>query len=463
MNCKHFWSCEHYIPYHLDRRLSIDRIVPDAHSVSLFWWGGEAPWTVSIRIKGSEDVWNRIETREPNVTIRNLTENEDYEFFVESKNERSEVGYARAGFAPGIVVNYLHPEDPKYAFSGRCLCTPSLLIHPEGYYLASMDLYEGVSPQNLTLIFRSDDKGETWYHYSELFPCFWGTLFLHRGDVYMLATSTEYGDLLVGKSIDGGKTWLEPTVLARGSSHQVVPGWHKSSMPILKHHGRLWCGVDYGSHKSGGHMTSLVSADVNSDLLDAASWTITPPLKYDPNWEGAVVGDTRGFIEGNAVAMPDGGICNIIRYFTDRGEPKYGLAGMLKGNADDPDQMLSFYKFIPFPGNLSKFDIKRDEKSGYYFSILSRITNPATPRMRNVLSLAYSKNLEHWDVICDLINYEDSDPKMIGFQYVSFAFDGDDIIYLCRTAVNGAKNFHDSNYITFHRIENFRSMISEQI
>ena len=78
-------------------------------------------------------------------------------------------------------------------------------------------------------------------------------------------------------------------------------------------------------------------------------------------------------------------------------------------------------------------------------------------------SFAYSRDLEHWQVICDLINYEDSDPKMIGFQYVSFAFEGDDIVYLCRTAVNGAKNFHDSNYITFHRIENFRDLISDQI
>ena len=50
-------------------------------------------------------------------------------------------------------------------------------------------------------------------------------------------------------------------------------------------------------------MTCLVSADVNADLLDAASWNITRPLKYDPNWEGAAVGDTRGFIEENAVAM----------------------------------------------------------------------------------------------------------------------------------------------------------------
>ncbi len=36
--------------------------------------------------------------------------------------------------------------------------------------------------------------------------------------------------------------------------------------------------------------------------------------------------------------------------------------------------------------------------------------------------------------------------------------EGDDIIYLCRTALNGAHNFHDSNYSTFHRIKNFRNI-----
>ncbi len=460
MLCNETWSCDHYQPYNQNETIFIDRIVPNKNSISVFWSGVSGKYKLYYRLRDSETDWICIAADRQNAVIRDLEENKDYEFFVECEFEKSMVGYARTGEVFGEVVNYLHPDDCKYAFSGRYLCTPSLLIHPDGYYLASMDLFEGVSAQNLTLIFRSDDKGETWYHYSELFPCFWGTLFMHKGDVYMLGTSTEYGDLLIGRSYDGGKHWGRPTVLARGSCHQVTPGWHKSGMPVVECNGRLWCGVDYGSHRSGGHMSCLVSADINSDLLDASSWNITRPLKYNPDWEGAVKGDSRGFIEGNAIVMPDGEICNILRYSTDRGEPKYGLAAFLKGNSDAPDASLTFHKFIKFPGNLSKFDIKRDESSGLYFSILSRINNAATPRMRNILSFAYSKDLENWEVICDLINCEDIDPRTVGFQYVSFCFDGEDIIYLCRTAFNGAKNFHDSNYITFHRIKNFRNMVN---
>jgi hypothetical protein len=69
-----------------------------------------------------------------------------------------------------------------------------------------------------------------------------------------------------------------------------------------------------------------------------------------------------------------------------------------------------------------------------------------------------SDNLENWYVVSDLLDYSDQDPNKIGFQYVDFEIEGEDIIYLCRTAMNKANNFHDSNYSTFHRIKNFRNI-----
>lgn len=43
--------------------------------------------------------------------------------------------------------------------------------------------------------------------------------------------------------------------------------------------------------------------------------------------------------------------------------------------------------------------------------------------------------------------------------YASMAFDGDDLIVLSRTGVDGAINGHDTNCITFHRVKDFRSLI----
>jgi hypothetical protein len=348
--------------------------------------------------------------------------------------------------------------DPKYSFSGQYICTPCILSHPDGYLLASMDLYDKGAPQNLTLIFRSDDGGESWYHLCELFPCYWGTLFLHKGEVYMLGISTEYGDLLVGKSEDGGKTWAPPVVLLRGACNRSGPGWHKSSGHVTKYCGRLWCAIDYGSHVLGGHASSLASVPVDSDILNPDGWTFTEPLPYDPQWPGASLGDTRGFIEGNAIPAHDGKLYNFLRYNIDKGTPNCGLAGMLRADTDNPEVSLSFYKFIPFPGNHSKFDVLRDELTGRYYSIISRIYSTDLPKARNLLSLVASADLENWELVCDLIDYRAYDPKFYGFQYVSFIISGEDIIYLCRTAANGAHTYHDSNFITFHRIKNFRSL-----
>lgn len=461
MNCRSQWSYERYRqPVNGGDDIYISRIAPDRTQIALDFFGKQSEeYDVFFRKMGSGDSWSIIKNDSCRVVLSGLEEGEEYEFYVSSPSAISKTGIARTGFVPGTVVNYLNPGDSKYAFSGQYLCTPSLMKHPDGYLLASMDVFEKNAPQNLTLIFRSDDNGESWYHYSELFPCFWGKLFLHRNEVYMLATSTEYGDLLIGKSSDGGKTWAEPSVLLRGSGCPRVPGWHKSAMPIIEYRGRLWTAIDYGAWNAGGHASALLSVCADSDLLRSENWSITEPLPYDSAWKGSVEGDNRGFLEGNAVVLPDGGIGNILRYTTDKGTPNHGLIPVLRGDTKDPDKVLTFAKYVPFQGNLSKFDILLDDVSGYYYSIICRIYDEKIPYARNLLSLVRTVDLEHWELVCDILDYTMDDPKTVGFQYVSFLFDGDDILFLSRTAFNGAKSYHDNNYITFHRITNFRKIV----
>lgn len=482
------WSYKRYRPaVHGDDTVYINRVVPGDGDILLYHNGGADSgvfWrrradtadckTSDTRVGRADNrrlqttdaaddlppsqIWSHSPALPDSAHIRGLDNGTDYEFYIKSPRGLSLTGTARPGTVPGTVVNYLSMHDPKYKFAGQYLCTPCLLSHPDGYLLASMDLYERAAPQNLTVIFRSDDGGESWYHVSELFPCYWGTLFMHRGELYMLGTSTEYGDLLIGKSTDGGYNWLTPTVLHRGACNRSGPGWHKGSGRVTEHAGRLWCAVDYGSHVIGTHASALISAPVLSDLLDSSSWVITDPLSYDPKWEGASQGDNRGFIEGCAVVGCDGNLYNFLRYNIDRGTPNHGLAGILRADTASPEATLSHHCFVSFPGNHSKFDIVRDDVSGRYYSIISRIYDSRLPKARNLLSLVASANLTDWTTVADLIDYRDHDPAMYGFQYVSFLIDGEDIIYLCRTADNGAHSYHDSNYITFHRIKNFRAL-----
>lgn len=459
------WSTGYYHPLGDGDPLYITRIAPGKDRIRLEWLPDTSvtpPYRVFFRQRGDGD-WQSAPAGETGIDLEGLAEDCDYEFYVSDGHRNSQPGLARTGEVPGTVVNYLHPEDPKYAFSGQHLCSPSLLRLPDGTYLASCDLFDGGAPQNLTLIFRSQDGGRTWHHLTELFPCFWGTLFFHQNRVWMLATSTEYGDVLIGCSEDGGKTFCTPTVLGRGAAQRMNKGWHKSSNPVLLSGSRLWTSVDYGSHKKGGFMSTLLSAPADADLLDPASWVFTDPLPYSPAWTGAVAGDDRGFLEGNAVEAPDGTVCNLLRYSTDRGTPAYGKIPILTADAANPERQLQFRQFADFPGNLSKFDIKRDPVTGVYVSLCSRITDPEHPLARNVLALAVSEDLVHWRVACDVLDYAKEDPAMVGFQYVSLAFDGDDLIFLSRTAFNHAQNFHDNNYLTFHRIPAFRERFAPKI
>ena len=69
-----------------------------------------------------------------------------------------------------------------------------------------------------------------------------------------------------------------------------------------------------------------------------------------------------------------------------------------------------------------------------------------------------SADMEHWDLVCDLFDKRDDETGGYGFQYVDFEMEGEDIIYLCRTAYNKSQNAHDTNLSTFHRIKNFRTL-----
>ena len=461
MKGHHSWSYHPYRP--LLRHVGdiyICRIAPGKNTVHLEWLDVGAPeYCVYCRERNSGDFLLCGKTGGTGFTLENLYADTDYEFYVQSGDKKSRIRLARTGEAVGVVVNYLHPDDEAYAFSGRYLCTPSLVRHPEGFLLASMDLHEGNGPQNLTLIFRSDDDGETWHYVSELMPCFWGNMFIHNGDLYMLSCSTEYGDLLIGKSTDGGKTFSPPVCLLRGSNGKNGnDGVHKSAPNVLVHNGRLYTTVEWGAwaNKEYCHAGMVMSCDLHDDLLTPENWSFTPPKKFDPS-DAPELSSLPGCtmtIEGTAVVDKNGKLLDVLRFGGNRCIIAY------EADLQNPEAPLTYSRCIPFPANLSKFVIQYDEVSQTYYSIASRLPENSdatySRNPRNLLSLLASKDMAHWYLVTDLIDYSHRDPQEFGFQYVYFEIDGDDIIYLCRTAMNGAHNFHDSNYSTFHRIEDFR-------
>ena len=111
-------------------------------------------------------------------------------------------------------------------------------------------------------------------------------------------------------------------------------------------------------------------------------------------------------------------------------------------------------------GYNSKFIVRYDEISGYYVAIGNLPTENRNGHNRKVLALAYSRDSEDWKLACRLLDSEIEQWFEVGYQYPSFIFDGDDILFQLRTATNGARHFHDANYSTFHIIPNFRSLLA---
>ena len=452
------WNYAPYQPLLTDvGDIYICRVAPSMNSIHFEWIQNGEECSIYCRKCGEEAFHFCGKTKKSQYDILNLDTETDYEFYVQSEDKKSRVRIARTGKTVGTVVNYLHPEDEAYSFSGRYLCSPSLVRHPEGYLLASMDLFAGEHPQNLTLIFRSDDNGISWHYVSELMPCFWGKMFLLKGELYMLTCSTEYGDLLIGKSVDGGKNFSAPVALLRGSNGKNGnSGFHKNPQNILIHNGRIYETLEWGSwnNKEYGHAAMVMSCSIDDDLLVPENWSFSEPLKFDhfaPELDG--LPKSTMTIEGTLAVDPKGKLLNIMRF----GKRNYAIA--YEVDIKHPEKPLTYSHLINFGANFSKFMIKFDEKSKRYYSIATKLYDNCQENARNLLSLMTSKDLENWEVVCNLIDYRNEDAEKVGFQYVDFEFDGEDIIYLCRTAMNHAHNYHDSNYQTFHRIQNFRNFV----
>jgi len=371
------------------------------------------------------------------------------------------------------VVAYSPAETAIYVGS------PSLALLQDGGIVASHDFFGPKSPkdsfgrENATRIYRSDDGGKTWIQLASVENAFWSSLFVHHGALYLLGCSAQFGDIVIRRSDDGGRTWTDPKdgysgLLFRGGQGDNPPNYHCAPVPVLDHRGRLWRAFEDNVRIELRRFQALViSADADADLLRASSWRMTNRLPYDPDTDppdfgrGSPVKKHReaGWLEGNAVPAPSGEVWNILRV---NSAPVANKAAITKVSEDGEN--LSFKPatgFIDFPGGMSKFTIRHDHESRRYWTLTNEVFNRRNPWQRNVLVLASSEDLTQWARRCVLLHVHEDENLVghqckIGFQYADWLLDGDDLIFLVRTAYNGANSFHNANYITFHRLSNFR-------
>lgn len=358
---------------------------------------------------------------------------------------------------PGVVVHHMP------ASTGRYLSCPSILILPSGEYLASLG-YLGKGATNTdTYLFTSGDRGESWEPVGDVRGQIWSTLFRHRDALYLMGTdhADRYegrlnGRVVIRRSDDDGHIWTE----AHDGSDGVLAdkdGFHTGAVPVVVHDGRIWRAMEFAPEPERATWRAFVmSARADADLLRRDSWTFSEQLAHP--WSESQ------WIEGNVVPAPDGSLVNILRT-NYRGSDPANAAGhvdraaVLHVSADGRTLAHDRHRdLIDFPGGGTKFTIRRDGESGLTWSLVNKQKDPTA--LRNALYLTWSRNLRAWHVARRVLHHPD--PEHHAFQYVDWVFDGEDIVFVSRTAyddgIGGARNYHDANYITFHRVAGFRSL-----
>ena len=460
-----------YRPY--DEDLMILRLAPNHNCITVEW----ADFSQKNEIEDIQySIWFRnvydkndrkeykLDVRKNTETFFGFIEGVDYSTYLVKTVSDGEMKYSltrmfRTGEVPGTVINYIHPFDRTYVSSGCYPTDPSILRLPSGRLLIVHDVYGRSTEYHLSKLFYSDDDGASWAFLTDLSPCKWGTLFMHKGNLYIIGTNGgKYPDMIIAKGNETGEKWTPPTVLIEGDP-QHEEGVHQETVPVVLHKGRLWTSVEWNYQgEISGFMNGVASVSEDADLLDASQWEFSEFVKFDPSLPGIKKGEKkrRKFIEGNVVITPDDKLVNILRY--NGGLPESGIAAMFGVNDEFPNAPLTFERIINFPGSHSKFTIRYDSKRARYISLVNRATlEERANEQRNILSLVQSKDLVHWEVVEDVFNYEENDwyedYTKAAFQYIDWILEGDRILAVSRTALHGARDKHDNNYITFHTID----------
>lgn len=359
---------------------------------------------------------------------------------------------------PGKVLAHRPSSSNVY------LGSPSIERLPDGTLVVSFSPFGPGSTNNQALIFQSTDGGESWEQIATVIGQMWSKLFYHYGNLYLIGTDFRHyapghmnGRMIIRRSSDNGQTWTEPVDRSSGLLSDE-DGYHTAPVPVIHAKGRLWKAFEFTPTRDRRTWQPFViSAPDDSDLLRRSSWFRTEQIDSWPGYQ---------WIEGNVVETPTGDIVNLIRANDMNRENK-------RSGGDDTAAIIRVGKDrrslghdpaadrIHFPGGGTKFTIKRCSKSGRYLALVN--PQDRDDIWRNRLCLSSSSDLRSWQIEHELLFHPDKDSH--AFQYVDWTFDGDDIVYVSRTAFDdnesGAANAHDANYVTYHRLSKYINKLSK--
>ena len=356
---------------------------------------------------------------------------------------------------PGTVIDYQpldYSEDWPWDFHTpprEFISDPEIVVLPNGNYIASHALAgwdSGSDTSGKTTIFRSTNKGTNWTSLGTYNGILRGSLFSLNSALYLFGANDDSDGIpaVIMQSTNNGTSWISATFSFGG------PGTPNNPVVLSN---RLW--------NSGG--LSSFSTPTNSNLLNETSWLS----------KGGFPGDRTGWFcgnttisEGQIVASPDMGVFILPKV------SQYAYTAVSRVNLTTGTVMFDpTNNFAALPGGEKKFGAAYDPVSGKFY-ILSNPVLPADANsgvaldmIRNTAAVLTSKDLFNWKVekiflYSSLVNTE-------GFGYLNFDFDDTNMVVIARTAFQlPGETFpdrgHDSNLLTFHRLNDFRNLSPDQ-
>lgn len=322
---------------------------------------------------------------------------------------------------------------------------------------------------NQIRVYLSDDKGRTWRETATRIPMMHEILFKAGDRLYMIGHS---GRLLITRSDDNGETWSEPAVLC------PEPRWHQSCTAVDVYDGKVT--LVYEKWVADGHPWPgvgpvLMRADEQADLTQASNWKFSDLYDPDADMDAArpsgipvVGGKAAGILETNVVR-----IYNPSHPFYDATGKSVVLLSRASAGFPDIGVMLRGYEredgslavgrchldngdvlFVHIPGANLKFHLVYDPKSELYWLLHSQIDGRMNARRR--MALSYSPDLLHW-TFAGLVAVGPTDRS--ARHYATMIVNGDDLCIVSRSGDEQARNAHDGNIVTFHRVRNFRDLV----
>ncbi len=315
--------------------------------------------------------------------------------------------------------------------------SPAILVVEENgksVYYVSYEISTVVNFEELsvyTVVKKSVDGGETWTTVVKKIPDLrWASLFENKGVIYVMGADI-YKAIGVIIQIGENGSYKKAELHSGGTAAGTV----------IHANGRIY----------KAYHTVVFSASEDADLMDKSSWTVSNDSAADSLGLGG---------EGSIVLGEGGQLYHVAHGAMDE-------AYVLKVSADGTTQSSTFPAVgnkVDFPTSRTKFSCVYDEISGKYMALTSICNYTPCDRQRNILALVVSDDLYNWEIAeyilveRELINPIYSIFKH-AYQYVDFKIDGDDIVMVVREAAGESNCYHDGNYCTFYRIENFRELL----